>query len=255
MIGIGGALADGTIHDGRAPDYDDWVTPTTNGCKGLNGDIVLWYPLLNRAFEISSMGIRVNADTLQQQLQIRGALARRQFGWHKRLLAGELPLSIGGGIGQSRLCMFFLRKLHIGEVQASVWPQGDHRSLPGGGDHAAVAHSAATAGPSGKEEGDDVLSSPFVCRHVVRYAGLRFIPVDYSPVSTTAGSTVFASLTLASTGGCLICSIVAFSVSAWLCVFFCTWLICSWSRAWVWRSWAIASIIACTSWATLASNC
>lgn len=123
VIGIGGELADGSIHDGRAPDYDDWITPTVNGYKGLNGDILLWYPLLNRAFEISSMGIRVNADSLQQQLRIRGALDRRQFKWHQRLLAGDLPLSIGGGIGQSRLCMFFLRKLHVGEVHASVWPQ------------------------------------------------------------------------------------------------------------------------------------
>ncbi len=123
VIGIGGQLADGTIHDGRAPDYDDWITPTTNGCKGLNGDILLWYPLLNRAFEISSMGIRVSPATLRQQLEVRGALKRCAFEWHKRLLAGELPLSIGGGIGQSRLCMFFLRKMHIGEVHASVWPQ------------------------------------------------------------------------------------------------------------------------------------
>jgi aspartate--ammonia ligase len=123
VIGIGGELADGAIHDGRAPDYDDWITPTVNGCKGLNGDILLWYPLLDRAFEISSMGIRVSPDTLQQQLEIRGAQARREFDWHRRLLAGGLPLSIGGGIGQSRLCMFFLRKLHVGEVQASVWPQ------------------------------------------------------------------------------------------------------------------------------------
>ena len=123
VIGIGGALADGTLHDGRAPDYDDWVTPTGNGCRGLNGDILLWYPLLDRAFEISSMGIRVSKDTLVEQLKIRGALKRREFEWHRRLLAGELPLSIGGGIGQSRLCMFFLRKLHVGEVHASVWPQ------------------------------------------------------------------------------------------------------------------------------------
>jgi len=123
VIGIGGELPDGTIHDGRAPDYDDWITPTVNGCRGLNGDILLWYPLLNRAFEISSMGIRVNADSLQEQLRVRGVLSRRELAWHKRLLAGELPLSIGGGIGQSRLCMFFLRKLHIGEVHASVWPQ------------------------------------------------------------------------------------------------------------------------------------
>lgn len=122
VIGIGGELKDGTIHDGRAPDYDDWVTPTGNGRKGLNGDILLWYPLLSRAFEISSMGIRVNRDALLEQLEIRGELERREFEWHKRLLAGELPLSIGGGIGQSRLCMFFLRKLHVGEVHASVWP-------------------------------------------------------------------------------------------------------------------------------------
>jgi len=124
VIGIGGQLADGTLHDGRAPDYDDWITPTGNGHQGLNGDILLRYPLLGRAFEISSMGIRVNKDTLLQQLQERGASQRCALQWHRRLLAGELPLSIGGGIGQSRLCMFFLRKLHVGEVHASVWPQG-----------------------------------------------------------------------------------------------------------------------------------
>jgi aspartate--ammonia ligase len=123
VIGIGGELADGTLHDGRAPDYDDWVTPTGNGTRGLNGDILLWYPLLKRAFEISSMGIRVDSETLLQQLGIRGALERRKYEWHRRLLAGDLPLSIGGGIGQSRLCMFFLRKLHVGEVHASVWPE------------------------------------------------------------------------------------------------------------------------------------
>lgn len=123
VIGIGGELADGTIHDGRAPDYDDWVTPTGDGHKGLNGDILLKYPLLDRAFEISSMGIRVNRDSLMQQLEMRGATNRLEMPWHKRLLAGELPLSIGGGIGQSRLCMFFLRKLHVGEVHASAWPE------------------------------------------------------------------------------------------------------------------------------------
>jgi aspartate--ammonia ligase len=122
VIGIGGALADGTLHDGRAPDYDDWITSTGAGRKGLNGDIILRYPLLGKAFEISSMGIRVSKDTLARQLEIRNASQRRQLAWHKRLLAGELPLSIGGGIGQSRLCMFFLRKQHIGEVQTSVWP-------------------------------------------------------------------------------------------------------------------------------------
>jgi aspartate--ammonia ligase len=122
VIGIGGPLADGTLHDGRAPDYDDWIAPTGNGYQGLNGDILLRYPLLGRAFEISSMGIRVDRDSLSRQLELRGLSQRREFPWHKRLLAGELPLSIGGGIGQSRLCMFFLRKLHVGEVQASVWP-------------------------------------------------------------------------------------------------------------------------------------
>ncbi len=123
VIGIGGKLKDGRIHDGRAPDYDDWTTPNGNGTKGLNGDILLWYPLLDRAFEISSMGIRVNPEMLLKQLEIRNALDRQHLPWHKRLLAGDLPLSIGGGIGQSRLCMFFLRKLHVGEVHASVWPE------------------------------------------------------------------------------------------------------------------------------------
>ncbi|UCG48172.1 MAG: aspartate--ammonia ligase [Phycisphaerales bacterium] len=122
VIGIGGELADGTMHDSRAPDYDDWITATWGGRRGLNGDILLWYPLLKRAFEISSMGIRVDGESMLKQLRLRNGLERKELAWHKRLLAGELPLSIGGGIGQSRLCMFFLRKLHIGEVQASVWP-------------------------------------------------------------------------------------------------------------------------------------
>ena len=123
VIGIGGQLSDGRVHDGRAPDYDDWITPTGEGRRGLNGDILLWYPLLSRAFEISSMGIRVDRDSLLEQLKICGALERAELEWHKRLLNGEFPLCIGGGIGQSRLCMFFLRKLHVGEVHASVWPQ------------------------------------------------------------------------------------------------------------------------------------
>jgi aspartate--ammonia ligase len=122
VIGIGAARADGKPHDNRAPDYDDWTTATGNGMKGLNGDILLWYPLLGKAFEISSMGIRVDAEAMLRQLDIRGAAERQDLAWHKRLLAGELPLSVGGGIGQSRLCMYFLRKLHIGEVHASVWP-------------------------------------------------------------------------------------------------------------------------------------
>jgi aspartate--ammonia ligase len=123
VIGIGGELADGTIHDGRAPDYDDWTAPTGQGRKGLNGDIFLWYPVLKRGFEISSMGIRVDKEAMLKQLEIRNVLERRNFAWHKRLLNGELPLSIGGGIGQSRLCMFLLKKLHVGEVHSSVWPQ------------------------------------------------------------------------------------------------------------------------------------
>jgi len=123
IIGIGGKLSNGEPHDGRAPDYDDWSTPTENGYKGLNGDILLWNPILGRAFEISSMGIRVNSEVLRQQLQERGQEHRSELMFHRRLLNNELPLSIGGGIGQSRLCMFFLRKAHIGEIQASIWPE------------------------------------------------------------------------------------------------------------------------------------
>lgn len=123
VIGIGAELPGGGIHDGRAPDYDDWVTPTSSGKRGLNGDILLWYPLLNRALEISSMGIRVSEGTLLEQLKIRNALERQELKWHKKLLDGKLPQTIGGGIGQSRLCMFFMRKLHVGEVHASVWPE------------------------------------------------------------------------------------------------------------------------------------
>ena len=122
IIGIGGELANGEIHDGRAPDYDDWTTCTENGFKGLNGDIVVWNPILNNAFEISSMGIRVDKETLEKQLKARGLEERKELMWHKMLLNGELPLSIGGGIGQSRLCMYFLRKAHIGEIQSSIWP-------------------------------------------------------------------------------------------------------------------------------------
>ena len=122
VTGIGGVLADGTIHDGRAPDYDDWTSPTGRGRKGLNGDIFFWNPILGRAFEISSMGIRVDRAAMREQLKIRGCLDRKKQAWHKRLLAGEFPESIGGGIGQSRLCMFFLHKLHVGEVHAGIWP-------------------------------------------------------------------------------------------------------------------------------------
>lgn len=121
VIGIGGDLADGQPHDGRASDYDDWSTEC-DGFKGLNGDILLWNPILESAFEISSMGIRVDREALLRQLEIRGNEERKELYFHKRLLNGELPLSIGGGIGQSRLCMFLLRKGHIGEIQASIWP-------------------------------------------------------------------------------------------------------------------------------------
>ena len=112
IMGIGGKLSDGRPHDGRAPDYDDW---------DLNGDILVWYPVLDRAVELSSMGIRVNAESLKKQLALAGCPEREKLSYHRMLLDGELPLTIGGGIGQSRLCMVMLHKAHIGEVQASVW--------------------------------------------------------------------------------------------------------------------------------------
>ncbi len=123
IIGIGGALSDGKIHDGRAADYDDWSTPNEDGFYGLNGDILLWNEVLDSAFEVSSMGIRVDEEALVRQLKIRGQEAKAELFFHKKLLAGELPYTIGGGIGQSRLCMLLLRKAHIGEIQCSIWPQ------------------------------------------------------------------------------------------------------------------------------------
>ena len=123
IIGIGGDLKSGEPHDARATDYDDWTTDTGNGKKGLNGDIVVWNPVLNQAFELSSMGIRVNKNALLKQLGLKDEMYKTDQYFHKRLLDGALPQSIGGGIGQSRLCMYFLRKAHIGEVQASIWPQ------------------------------------------------------------------------------------------------------------------------------------
>jgi len=123
LIGIGGPLPGGEIHDGRAPDYDDWTTPTSDKTNGLNGDIFVWNPLLNIPFELSSMGIRVDADTMLKQLQYRNCMERTELPWHKLLLEGKLPQSVGGGIGQSRLCMLLLQKAHIGEVQVSHWPQ------------------------------------------------------------------------------------------------------------------------------------
>ena len=124
IIGIGGKLSDGSIHDGRAADYDDWSTPNSDGYEGLNGDILLWNPVLKSAFEISSMGIRVDAEAMRRQLRERGQEWKADLYFHRRLLAGELPQTIGGGIGQSRLCMFLLRKAHIGEIQSSLWPDG-----------------------------------------------------------------------------------------------------------------------------------
>ncbi|MDE7413609.1 MAG: aspartate--ammonia ligase [Muribaculaceae bacterium] len=123
LIGIGNPLSDGEPHDGRAPDYDDWSTKNEDGYYGLNGDIILWDDVLGRSFEVSSMGIRVDEDALERQLKIRDCEERKDLNFHKRLLAGELPYSIGGGIGQSRLCMYMLQKAHIGEVQASIWPE------------------------------------------------------------------------------------------------------------------------------------
>ena len=121
IIGIGGLLSNGEKHDNRAPDYDDWTTSGLNGLPGLNGDIILWNDVLNLPVEISSMGIRVDKETLIQQLEITEKQERLNMYFHKRLINDSLPLSIGGGLGQSRLCMYFLRKAHIGEIQASIW--------------------------------------------------------------------------------------------------------------------------------------
>lgn len=123
IIGIGGELSNGKKHDGRAPDYDDWTSKSENGYKGLNGDLLVWNPILDKAMELSSMGIRVNKEVLLKQLEISGQEDRKGLYFHRRLLNGELPQSIGGGIGQSRLCMFYLRKGHIGEIQAGIWPK------------------------------------------------------------------------------------------------------------------------------------
>ena len=123
IMGIGGKMADGSIHDGRAPDYDDWISEAGDGHHGLNGDLLVWNPILEQAFELSSMGIRVSPESLKAQLEERGCPERANLFFHKRLLNGELTPSIGGGIGQSRLCMYFLRKAHIGETQVSIWPQ------------------------------------------------------------------------------------------------------------------------------------
>jgi aspartate--ammonia ligase len=116
LMQIGGVLRSGKKHDGRAPDYDDWT---------LNGDIIVYYPVLDIALELSSMGIRVDAETLKHQLAVSGCEDRASLPFHKALLENKLPLTMGGGIGQSRMCMFFLRKAHIGEVQSSRWEEND----------------------------------------------------------------------------------------------------------------------------------
>lgn len=123
LIGIGGALSDGKPHDLRAPDYDDWSSVNEVGFTGLNGDILVWNPVIDDSFELSSMGIRVNEAILKYQLALTGCQHRLDFDWHQKLITGSLPQTIGGGIGQSRLVMLFLQKKHIGQVQCGVWPE------------------------------------------------------------------------------------------------------------------------------------
>ena len=134
IIGIGGKLSDGVEHDLRAPDYDDWSTvdPVT-GLPGLNGDLLVWDEVLGRAIELSSMGIRVDKEALLRQLALQGKEERLGLYFHRRLMDGTLPLSIGGGIGQSRLCMLYLQKAHIGEIQASIWPDDMRRECEAAG--------------------------------------------------------------------------------------------------------------------------
>lgn len=135
IIGIGADLSNGEPHDGRAPDYDDWISMNSDGYHGLNGDLILWNPVLESGFELSSMGIRVSPESLREQLKLRGCEEREKYNFHKALLAGELPYSIGGGIGQSRLCMYLLQKAHIGEVQASIWPESQIEACAKAGIH------------------------------------------------------------------------------------------------------------------------
>ncbi len=127
IIGIGGKLSNGRPHDGRAADYDDWSTQNEDGYRGLNGDIILWHPELECAFEVSSMGIRVDKKAMKYQLQEHNCAEKKALLFHKMLLSGKLPQSIGGGIGQSRMCMFMLKGKHIGEVQVSVWPEKEKK--------------------------------------------------------------------------------------------------------------------------------
>lgn len=129
IYGIGGELSNGFSHDGRAADYDDWSTTNEAGYNGLNGDILVWNPILNTAFELSSMGIRVDKTALTKQLEIRNCKDRSQLSFHQMLLNDQLPESIGGGIGQSRVCMFMLKLSHIGEVQVSIWDENRKNKL------------------------------------------------------------------------------------------------------------------------------
>ncbi len=135
IIGIGGELSNGQPHDGRAPDYDDWSSQNEEDFQGLNGDILVWHPELNAAFELSSMGIRVDKEALVRQLNERGCPERSALFFHHMLLSGGLPESIGGGIGQSRLCMFLLQKAHIGQVQVGIWPEAEREKLKEAGVH------------------------------------------------------------------------------------------------------------------------
>ena len=130
FMGIGGKKPDGELrHDGRAPDYDDWTTERPDGGKGLNGDILVWNPLLQMSFELSSMGIRVSPEVLETQLELTGCNDRKEYMWHQMLLNGVLPQTIGGGIGQSRLCQFMLRCAHIGEVQHGFYDPEEVEAL------------------------------------------------------------------------------------------------------------------------------
>jgi len=129
IIGIGNKLSKGEPHDGRAPDYDDWSTLNEDGFYGLNGDIIVWHPILECALELSSMGIRVNSNSLIHQLSVKQCLENAQLQFHSMLLSGLLPQSIGGGIGQSRMCMFMLKKRHIGEVQVGIWSERERNKM------------------------------------------------------------------------------------------------------------------------------
>jgi aspartate--ammonia ligase len=129
LIGIGAPLKSGEPHDVRAADYDDWITETSPGKRGLDGDIIVWDPVRKKSLELSSMGIRVDKESLIKQLELTGLEDRKELEFHKGVIEGKIPLTIGGGIGQSRLCMLLLKKAHIGEVQSSIWPSAVEEQL------------------------------------------------------------------------------------------------------------------------------